>query len=319
MESCGTGCGKTSLVGLVFGKLTVRRSCGVNKGGKPLWWCRCVCGNEKGVDEYSLKRGDSRSCGKCPTVAAGEVFGKLTVIVPAHGRGARGVLLSLCKCECGNEKIVLSNALKTGSTQSCGECPNKFEHVGDSTTVLWIESKKHGLLACLVDTTDFPAINTKRWFVHKGHAGFYAQAKENGVRIMMHNFLFPGFVEQGLVVDHRRSYATLDNRRRNLRPGATGSQNAQNKLGVENKTGFKGLSPIRGKFRAYIGGKCLGSFENPVDAARAFNKAAIKLYGEFAVTNDLTEFEDSTTIINGRFANGLQRGQLASESSKRKT
>lgn len=49
---------------------------------------------------------------------AGQVFGKLTVLhfLPTEGRHAKW----LCKCECGNEKAVMSQALVSGATVSCG-------------------------------------------------------------------------------------------------------------------------------------------------------------------------------------------------------
>ncbi len=51
------------LTGRVFGRLTVLRLCGKDKHGKPMWLCRCVCGNETSVRASPLRRGKSRSCG----------------------------------------------------------------------------------------------------------------------------------------------------------------------------------------------------------------------------------------------------------------
>jgi hypothetical protein len=46
-------------------------------------------------------------------------FGKLTV-VKEHGRNEKGVLLWLCECDCGNEKIASGGSLRSGNTKSCG-------------------------------------------------------------------------------------------------------------------------------------------------------------------------------------------------------
>ena len=46
-----------------FGKLTVVECEGVNKSRKPMFICRCDCGNEKEVDLYSLRNGHTSSCG----------------------------------------------------------------------------------------------------------------------------------------------------------------------------------------------------------------------------------------------------------------
>ena len=49
----------------------------------------------------------------------GKRFGKLTVVSLAEGT-KNGYLCWLCKCDCGNEKIVTSQALRIGHTKSCG-------------------------------------------------------------------------------------------------------------------------------------------------------------------------------------------------------
>lgn len=91
-------------------------------------------------------------------------------------------------------------------------------------------------------------------------------------------------------VDHR-SGDIRDNRRGNLRP-ATSAQNARNRrIGRANKSGFKGVSfrKDRGTWLAAIGfdGKLLklGTFATPADAARAYDAAALTLFGDFAVLN----------------------------------
>jgi hypothetical protein len=84
----------------------------------------------------------------------------------------------------------------------------------------------------------------------------------------------------------------LDNQRSNLRP-ATHAQNSANaRLQARSTSGFKGVhrGPIRGKaWRAQIhaAGKKhhLGTFDDPEEAARAYDAAAVELFGEFARTN----------------------------------
>ena len=48
----------------------------------------------------------------------GQRFGRLTVIRYDHSEhsGARW----LCKCDCGNEKVIASYSLRSGKTRSCG-------------------------------------------------------------------------------------------------------------------------------------------------------------------------------------------------------
>jgi len=49
----------------------------------------------------------------------GKRFGKLTPI-KYIGKNKYGKSLLLCKCNCGNEKIIVGSSLKSGHTKSCG-------------------------------------------------------------------------------------------------------------------------------------------------------------------------------------------------------
>ena len=49
--------------GMHFGRLTVIRVDGRDNRGKPLWLCKCDCGNETHVNRQHLIRGQTSSCG----------------------------------------------------------------------------------------------------------------------------------------------------------------------------------------------------------------------------------------------------------------
>jgi 5-methylcytosine-specific restriction endonuclease McrA len=116
--------GGFDLIGEKFGKLTV-----ISKTEKPenkktpgtYWKCVCECGNETIASGTLLRKGSRKSCGHCLSqsqLEIGQRFGLLTLIVVDH-RNKHGTYW-LCKCECGNEKIISSHSLKYGGTQSCG-------------------------------------------------------------------------------------------------------------------------------------------------------------------------------------------------------
>lgn len=108
--------------------------------------------------------------------------------------------------------------------------------------------------------------------------------------IGLHNFV------TGLpFVDHVNRDG-LDNRRANLRP-ATKSQNAMNaRIRSDNTSGFKGVTLTRStrRWRALIvvdgRREHLGYFDDAAEAARAYDRAALDLFGEFARLN----FPEST-------------------------
>lgn len=85
----------------------------------------------------------------------------------------------------------------------------------------------------------------------------------------------------------------LNNRRSNLRPASKSQNGANRGKNSNNTSGFKGVSPRKGSlpWMARIGhdGKSvyLGKFPTAEDAARAYNSAALELFGEFAHLNEL--------------------------------
>lgn len=103
-------------IGDRFGYLTV-----VSIKGKSIT-CRCDCGNEVTVFASTLLHGIRKSCGclgrgpKTDPLTPGTRFGKLTVISSNGGK-------NLCRCDCGNEKIVAKHLLLNGSVKSCGCLP----------------------------------------------------------------------------------------------------------------------------------------------------------------------------------------------------
>lgn len=54
----------------------------------------------------------------------GQKFGNLTVIERKHELG-NNYILWLCKCDCGRDRIIRADNLKSGHTKTCGFCSGK--------------------------------------------------------------------------------------------------------------------------------------------------------------------------------------------------
>lgn len=107
-------------------------------------------------------------------------------------------------------------------------------------------------------------------------------------KIRMHRLIMRA--KKGFVVDHIDGNG-LNNQKSNLRVCSRKLNSYNSRLSSCNTSGYKGVHLIKGrhKYRAYIGhGKDrwnLGCFNCKHEAGEAYNKAAIKRYGEFAKLN----------------------------------
>jgi hypothetical protein len=142
----------------------------------------------------------------------------------------------------------------------------------------------------IVDAADFEWLNQWNWHAHwvPDTKSFVAGRDEHRKSIYMHRFITN--CDPNKEVDHK-DHNTLNNRRNNLRP-CTHSQNTANaKKKRISAFPFKGINfyKRKNKWRVSIHfekkRRYVGSFKTPEEAARAYDEAAIALFGEFAHLN----------------------------------
>jgi len=143
-----------------------------------------------------------------------------------------------------------------------------------------------GLFA-IVDDKDFERLSEFKWYASQKIPGgvFYARNTYCGY---MHRFLL-GVTDTYTYVDHKDG-DTLNNTRDNIRACTPGQNMANKRVSKKNKTGYKGVTvTYNGKFRADL--YCdrewyyLGIFDCAKEAAIAYNKKAIEIFGDFAHIN----------------------------------
>lgn len=119
---------KKIVIGERYGHLKIIKKTDLNDHGYCIYECLCDCGRMINVDSRRLKRGTVQDCGCHLTKKinkgnisddlTGMVFGNLTVL--QKEKSQKGRVRWLCRCSCGQQKIVTAHELKLGKTKSCG-------------------------------------------------------------------------------------------------------------------------------------------------------------------------------------------------------
>jgi hypothetical protein len=147
----------------------------------------------------------------------------------------------------------------------------------------------------MVDPADYERVNKYKWNAYRGYSSYYSKRKiynrKNGTErtVYMHRYIMDA--PKGVVVDHF-NHNGLDNRKENLR-FATRAENVRYSQKTKNKfsSDYKGVHYIKKvkRWRATItfeGKKIyVGQYRDEISAAKAYDRAAKKYFGEFACLN----------------------------------
>lgn len=218
----------------------------------------------------------------------GKRFTKLVVIEQAPPK--RGHAAWRCKCDCGNECIVIGDKLKRGETRSCG-CIRKEIAPTKDNVIFERDGYMVGLtnngVEFYFDKDDIDKVKEYCWQQDKyGYITAKGRGKQpkNPSRRLHRIIMEP--IPDGYYVDHI-NHNKVDCRKENLRL-CTPNQNLYNaKIPSTNKSGYKGVCWVKniGKWHAYLTHEHvvenLGYYDDIADAVKARRDAEEKYHGEF--------------------------------------
>ena len=152
-----------------------------------------------------------------------------------------------------------------------------------------------GGLHTLVDDDVYQWAKMLRWHLINGYVqhqpyedhGMWTN-KAPGKRVLLHRAILGLHDGDKRISDHI-NHDPLDNRRENLRIVNHAQNSANSSLPINNTSGYKGVIWNGKNWTAQItvSGKSiyLGTFDDKLDAAAAYDIAALKYFGEYAYCN----------------------------------
>lgn len=229
----------------------------------------------------------------------GQKFGRLTVVERAENYiSPKGQPQTQwrCRCDCGNETIVLGCNLKKKSVMSCG-CLSKEKSSRQGKLAkrynTYDLTGEYGIGYTLsgepfyFDLEDYDKIKDYCWYRTNYDYVIAKIPNGNDSHIKLHNLLFPDAQK----VDHIK-HINYDNRKSQLRP-VTSSQNMMNrKINKNNKSGYKGVhwDKNKNKWIAFISidrktySKGFKAFEDAVKQRKEWEE---KYFGEYSYDNSM--------------------------------
>ncbi len=186
---------------------------------------------------------------------------------------------------------------------------NKYQHNDDGTTHIFVESKNKyfpGKHTIIIDTEDWDRVKEYKWRIFAAACHRYPYAitdvphpaggtkacgRARRTALYLHHAVI-GKPQRGMVADHINLHG-LDNRKDNLRE-VTYAQNNQNMRSAKNSASkYKGVSwhSQHKKWQAAAGRRRshthIGYYACEHEAALAYNKKALELWGEHALLNNV--------------------------------
>lgn len=211
-------------------------------------------------------------------IKIGDKFNKWTII-DIYGQGGK----VLCRCNCGREKIKQTTHIVRRISKQCRSCSNE-------------DRKTHGLYRHPI----YSVWDNMKARCNNPNNGGYSLYGGRGISVCDRWNDFKNFYDdmikgykKGLQLDRKNTDGNYEPS--NCR-WVTRSQNNMNTRSRENSSSkYKGVCWAKSKSKwnsaIFTNGKRkhLGYFDDEIEAAKTYNKAARKLFGEYAHLNNIKE------------------------------
>jgi len=161
--------------------------------------------------------------------------------------------------------------------------PNIFILEGSTYKFILRNEQNEEIAEVVIDSDDYNLVSQYKWHFSHGYVG----SNRGG---LLHRLIMNA--KKGQCIDHKNRNK-LDNRKQNLRFCTQTQNNANSGPRKRNKSGYKGVSFCE-RDRKWVAQICdkksrifLGNHTTARQAALAYNLAAERLFGEFAVFNQV--------------------------------
>lgn len=255
------------------------------------------CGKIKTIGKYSFALSTNIKC-SCKNkynydIEIGGKYDSYTVIKLLDGKYGKCSTKYLCECKCGLQNTLKAFELAGSSHKACIYCSNRKSAIYEEKEE-WIEIVCFNGERALIDKEDLDKVKDRSWYVsNTGHVlsrrrkTEYKEGRSQKTPILIHRVIMSP--PDDMLVDHI-NHNTLDNRKSNLRICTSKGNNRNLSLNSSNTSGFKGVYENKaGRWASQIKIRpktiYLGQSPDIKESAIAYDKAAIKYFGEFAETN----------------------------------